>query len=56
MGGLQLDRTQELYSKAFVAEQVRDDALSEKQLAEAMLQKVRDNGCRPRSSTSDNLR
>ncbi len=38
-----LDRAQELYSKAFVAEQVRDDALNEKQLAEAELQEARDN-------------
>jgi RND family efflux transporter MFP subunit len=38
-----LDRAEELYSKAFVAEQVRDDALNEKQLADAELQEARDN-------------
>jgi RND family efflux transporter MFP subunit len=38
-----LDRAEELFSKAFVAEQVRDDALNEKQLADAELQEARDN-------------
>ena len=38
-----LDRAQELYKKAFVAEQVRDDAQNEKQLAEAELLEARDN-------------
>lgn len=38
-----LDRAQELFSKAYVAEQVRDDALNEKQLADAEFQEARDN-------------
>jgi multidrug resistance efflux pump len=38
-----LDRAQELFRQAYVAEQVQDDALNEKQLAEAELQAARDN-------------
>jgi RND family efflux transporter MFP subunit len=38
-----LDRAQELFRQAYVAEQVQDDALNEKQLAEAELQEARDN-------------
>ena len=38
-----LNRAQELFSQAYVAEQVRDDAQNERQLAEAELQEASDN-------------
>ena len=43
LSGRKLSRAQELFRQAYVAEQVKDDAQNERQLAEAELQEASDN-------------